>query len=72
VAEAAPAVTAAEAPEKTEIAPLLATTPASATQPPATGPRRPTGSALYPMPALPDDPGPDNPEDTAPARRFFS
>lgn len=70
--QATPAVTPTEAPETTEIAPLPATAPAPATQPPAMAPRRPTGSALYPMPALPDDPGPGHTEDASPPRRFFS
>ena len=41
--------------------------------PPAPAPRRAAGSALYPMPSIPDDPGPEPADAGAGAgqRRFF-
>ncbi|MDB5651488.1 MAG: heme biosynthesis protein HemY [Hyphomicrobiales bacterium] len=65
--ESAPAVVEQPAPLP-EPVPLVTTEP-RAIQPAAI--RRPTGSALYPMPALPDDPGPEPLEETGTPRRFF-
>jgi hypothetical protein len=49
--------------------PVSAPEPASTPQSPA---RRSSASALYPMPTIPDDPGPDPAETAPPQRRFFS
>jgi HemY protein len=69
VAASAPAPT----PEPAAAKPVATMSAMTTEAPPAPAPRRAAGSALYPMPSIPDDPGPEPADAGAGAgqRRFF-
>ncbi|MDO9442855.1 MAG: DUF2497 domain-containing protein, partial [Beijerinckiaceae bacterium] len=60
-------------PEPAAAKPVATMSAMTTEAPPAPAPRRAAGSALYPMPSIPDDPGPEPADAGAGAgqRRFF-